>query len=147
MFPLPKFCSVANLQYKSHAWHVFLELLLDKTGIMKIYGIGFNFFETLRIFFTNVCFSQKLFSRFAEKGVSLEGLPTHFNRLSPSETYVFLKNYFPDLNERGVNGGTYSFLRLWHSDFFSLFDHFLKLFSRANLPNLNLRVQSKLQVA
>ena len=123
MFPLPHFCSVANLQCKSHAWHVFLELLLDKTGIMKIYGIGFNFFATLRIFFFLQMFVfLKNYSPDLEKRVSLEGLPTHFNRLSPSETYVFLENYFPDLHERGVNGGTaYSFLRLWHSDFFKPF--------------------------
>ena len=74
LFPLGKFCSVANVNFKCLAWYVCLEFLYDKNMYYKIvWDLIFLFSFLVRLgkfyyFFKNNNFSSKHFHRLSKKG-------------------------------------------------------------------------------
>ena len=65
LFPLRKFGSVAYLNFKCLAWHVCLELLLDKNRYYEIVWYRVFYFIFLRL----NCF-RKILERHSKKGIN-----------------------------------------------------------------------------
>ena len=86
LFPLRKFCPVANLNFKCSAWLVFLEFLCDKN----------RYYESVRVFISIFQALWKIFTFWKNK-------------------FFFLKNPATDFQNRGIHRRTAYIIACLHT--------------------------------